>query len=116
MDVLEIIKAKVPEDKLPIDDVLEMHIAEVEQSIFTYCNISSIPSGLTFVHANMVIDLINGEIKKLTPDDSQIVKSIKEGDVQVTFSGAGSSFGELATERLLNDYKSQLNKFRKVRW
>ncbi|EPD52762.1 hypothetical protein HMPREF1210_01142 [Paenisporosarcina sp. HGH0030] len=116
MDVFEIIKAKLPADKLPDDTVLAMHVAEVGQSILTYCNIASVPPGLTFVHANMVIDLINGEIKKQTPDEAQIVKSIKEGDVQVSFGSTSASFSELTTEQLINDYKSQLNKFRQMRW
>jgi len=116
MDVFEIVKAKLPADKLPDDTTLALHVAEVGQSILTYCNLSSVPSGLTFVHANMVIDLINGEIKRLTPDEAQMVKSIKEGDVTVAFDGSSSSFSELTTESILNDYKSQLNKYRTMRW
>lgn len=116
MDVFEIVKAKLPADKLPEDTVLALHVAEVGQSILTYCNTASVPTGLTFVHANMVIDLINGEIKRTTPDEAQIVKSIKEGDVQVSFGSSTSSLGELTTESVLNDYKSQLNKFRQMRW
>ena len=116
MDVFEIVKAKLPADKLPDDTVLAMHVAEVGQSILTYCNLAAVPTGLAFVHANMVIDLINGELKRTTPDEAQVVKSIKEGDVQVSFGNTTSSFGELTTEQLLNDYKSQLNKFRTLRW
>jgi hypothetical protein len=116
MDVFEIIKAKLPIDKLPDDTVLAMHVAEVGQSILTFCNISSIPAAFTFVHANMVIDLINGEIKQASPDDSRVVTSIKEGDVQVSFGGGGSSLGESSTDQLIHDYKNQLLKHRKVRW
>lgn len=116
MDVFDIIKAKLPADKLPDDITLAMHVAEVGQSILTFCNLSSIPSELTFVHANMVLDLINGEAKKESPDDSRVVTSIKEGDVQVSFGSGGTSLSESSTQSLIHNYKSQLLKFRKVRW
>lgn len=116
MDVLEIVKAKVPADQLPAEPILKMHIEEVRQSILTFCNRTDIPSELTFVHANMVVDLINGEYRKSDPDAQKEVTSIKEGDVQVNFGNAKQSSSETVTQRILYNYTSQLNRFRKLRW
>lgn len=112
--VLEIVKEKLPNSQLT-DNALQVYIGEVSQSIKTYCNRSDIPSELTFVHANMVVDFINGEEKKASPDDHRAVTAIKEGDVQVSFGGTVSTIGEATVDNLLHNYKSQLNKFRKLR-
>lgn len=115
MKVIEIVKLKLPNPK-PSDDVLNMRIEEVGQSIKTYCNRSDIPKELRFVHANMVIDFINGENRKSDPEAQSSVASIREGDTTVQFGSAKVESRERATEQLLFDYTKQLNKFRKLRW
>lgn len=115
MNVIDIVKAKLPEP-LPSDRLLLMDIEEVGQSIKTYCNRSDIPAELNFVHANMVIDFITGVNRKSDPEAQSSVKSVKEGDVQVTFGSAKVESRERTTEQLLFDYSKQLNKFRKMRW
>jgi hypothetical protein len=116
MDVLEIVKAKLPADQLPTDPVLNMHIAEVRQAILTFCNRTDIPSELNFVHANMVIDLMTGETRKNDSDAYREVSSIKEGDAQVNFGGTKQTSSESATQQILYNYKSQLLRYRKLRW
>jgi len=113
MEVLDIVKAKL--DNPPSDDRLAMYIEEVGQAIKTFCNREDIPDELQYVHANMVIDLIRLENKN-NPESSQVVKSIKEGDVQVTFDTAEKSQGEKATEAIVHAYQTQLYRFRKMRW
>lgn len=115
MDVIDIVKAKLPDPK-PIDDVLNMHIEEVGQAIKTYCNRNDIPKELRFVHANMVVDFINGENRKSDPEPQSSVASIREGDTTVQFGSVKVESRESATEQLLFDYTKQLNKFRKLRW
>lgn len=115
MNVLDIVKSKLP-TPLPDDDLLNMYIEEVAQSIKTYCNRSDIPKELRFVHANMVIDFITGENRKNDPEAQSSVAAVKEGDVQVTFGSAKVGLSERAAEQLLFDYAKQLNKFRKLRW
>lgn len=114
MDVFDIVKAKLPK---PMEEPeLALYIAEVGQSIKTYINSSRIPKELDFVYANMVIDLIKGEQRKLDPDSQQTVSSIREGDTTVQYGSAKVESRERATEQLLFDYAKQLNKFRKLRW
>lgn len=116
MDVFEIVKAKLSPDKIPSDTLLGMYVAEVGQSVLTYLNRTDMPPELVFTHANMVIDFINGEKRKLDPDGQSSVSSIKEGDVTVQFGAVKLESRERATQALLFDYSSQLNKFRKLRW
>lgn len=116
MDVLELVKAKVSEDKLPSDILLEVYIAEVKQAILTYCNRPDIPSELNFVCANMVVDLITEESRKADSDAQQAVTSIKEGDTQINYGTLSKAASETSTQQILYNYKSQLNRFRKLRW
>lgn len=116
MDVFDIVKAKLPEDKRPDDVLLGLYVAEVGQSIKTYLNRTDLPSELAFIHANMVIDFINGERRKEEPEGQAAVTSIKEGDVTVQFGSAKAESRELATQALLFNYTDQLNRFRKLRW
>ncbi|RAK21136.1 hypothetical protein B0I26_10388 [Anoxybacillus vitaminiphilus] len=113
MTVLDIVKTKL--DNPPSDDRLLLYIEEVGQAIKNFCNRDDIPDELKYVHANMVVDMIRLE-RKNDPDSSQVVKSIKEGDVQVAFDTAEKSQGEKATEAILNTYQTQLYRFRKMRW
>lgn len=113
--VLDIVSSKVYHLDIG-DHALIEYIEEVGQSIMNYCNREDIPSGLRYVHANMVVDLIKAEKRKVDPDAQTGVKSIKEGDVSVEFGAVNVESRERATEKLLYDYSKQLNSFRKLRW
>lgn len=116
MNVIEIVKAKLPSDKLPEEALLDMYVEEVRQTILTYLNRTDMPPELAFTHANMVVDVITGESRKVDPDAAATVKSVKEGDVTVQFGSTNVESRERATQTLLFDYSKQLNKFRKLRW
>ncbi len=114
MDVLEIVKRKLSNP--PDDEVLELDIEEIAQTIKNYCNREDIPDELKYVHANMVVDFINSVKRSNDPEDNTAVASIKEGDVQVSFGAARIEAKERAMVRLVFDYTKQLNRFRKLRW
>jgi hypothetical protein len=123
MTTLEIVKIKLEnsnlsEDILQLynDKVIQLHIDEVGQSIKTYCNRTDIPQELTYVHANMVMEQIEGKERKAADEDNSVVTSIKEGDVQVSYGSKSSTLSEVSADDLLHNYKKQLNKFRKMRW
>ncbi|MBY0122158.1 hypothetical protein [Bacillus sp. S/N-304-OC-R1] len=116
MDVTEIVKAKLPADKLPNDTIISMYVAEVRQAILTYCNRSDIPMELTFVHANMVIDMIFEENQRIDPENSKVATSIQEGDTRVELGNNKVSASALSTQQMIYNYQTQLNKFRKLRW
>lgn len=113
MTVFDIVKANL--DNPPPDDRLVMYIEEVGEAIKTFCNRDDIPDELRYVHADMVVDFI-GMKQKNAPDAEPAVQSIKEGDVQVTFTAHEKSQGETEVESIVHSYKSALYKFRKMRW
>lgn len=116
MNVLEIVKAKIPAEKVPSDELLNMYVEEVRQAILTFCNRTDVPPELTFLFANMVVDLITGENRNADPNAQKEVTSIKEGDVQVNFGGTKQTSSESASQQILYNYKSQLLRYRKLRW
>ncbi|MBB6176386.1 hypothetical protein HNQ82_001200 [Anoxybacillus tengchongensis] len=113
MAVLDIVKTKL--DNPPSDDRLVVYIDEVGQAIKMFCNRDDIPDELRYVHANMVVDLI-GLKQKNAPNAEPAVQSIKEGDVQVTFTAHEKSQGETEVDTIVHSYKHALYKFRKMRW
>lgn len=115
MELIDIVKSKLP-TPYPDDAKLLVAIAEVAQSILNYCNRLDIPEELKYVHANMVVDFLNGNNRKAEPEGQTSVSSIKEGDVTVQFGLAKIASHERSTESILFDYAGQLNKFRKLRW
>lgn len=133
--VIEIIKTKLGLDT-PSEPLLNFNIDEVEQFIKNYCNIDYVPKELTYTLVNMVCDLYtyNNQVvldaKATAEEDTDIsvsptgVNSIRVGNTTVTFgSGSDTEARNRALrshvadlDGLLMNYKSQLNKFRRMVW
>lgn len=99
-------------------------IQKVENRIKNFCNITSIPVGLT----NTAVDMACGEflyIKKQTGqlaiedlDLSNAIQQISEGDTSVTFSSGASDedrFNDVLNY-LLHDGEGDLLCYRKLKW
>lgn len=82
------------------DEDLNSVIDKVTRKALNYCNIKEIPAELEETLISMCVDLY----KPTAP-----VLSMKKGDTNFTY-------GQSPIESLMNDYKSDLNEFRKVRW
>jgi len=108
-----------------------MLLEEVAITITNYCNILSVPDGLVFTHANMALDYARYQDELIkTPaqiDDVNInidsISAVKVGDTNVTLGGnKGTQRSKLINSHqiyldgLLLNYKTQLNKFRRVGW
>lgn len=115
MDTLEILQAKVSDTEAGAVDLL-MALEEVEQYIKTYCNITSVPKALRFVHANMAADLVHARFGSsgdaIKPHE---IVSIQVDDVSVQSSREARSH-HIDLDDLLYNYRSQLNKFRRLVW
>lgn len=94
------------------DTVLEFILEDVEETVKNYCNISVIPKELNNTILRMAIDMYKNE--SLGSEDIALgsISSISEGDTSVSYRSSASEF----KESLLKDYKSQLNRYRKIRW
>ncbi|WP_131037216.1 phage head-tail connector protein, partial [Clostridioides difficile] len=91
--------------------ILEFILEDVEEIVKNYCNVSVIPEGLNSTVLRMAIDMYKNE--NLGSEDIALgsISSISEGDTSVSYRSSASEF----KESLLKDYKSQLNRYRKIR-
>lgn len=94
------------------DFLLEFALEDVEQIVKGYCNIKEVPKELNNTILKMSMDLYRNE--NLGEEESSLgsISSITEGDTTVSYRSAASEF----KDTLIKDYKSQLNKYRKLVW
>lgn len=101
---------------------LEFAIEKTTWAIINACNVSAVPDGLR----NIAVDMACGEflsIKKATgqlPEDfdaEAAVKSIKEGDTQVTYAvGDMAAPFDWLVDYLTSQGKSQFVHYRRLSW
>lgn len=94
------------------DFLLEFTLEDIEQIVKDYCHIKDIPKELNTTVLKMAIDLYRNE--NLGEEESSLgsISSITEGDTSISYRSAASEF----KDTLIKDYKSQLNKYRKLVW
>ena len=93
------------------DPLLDFIIEDVTETIQNYCNIKTIPSGLTNTAYRMAMDLYRGENFGSTSPDNGLVASQSAGDTSVSFR-----VNPDYSQSLLKDYREQLNRYRKISW
>lgn len=135
LSIQEIVQNKLYTLGLEADlTTVETAVAETEQVILNYCNISKVPTQLLFTHANMTVDLIRHQLALADEvgeggqglDDISLadVTAIKIGDTSVNLGNGAQGNVKLQAAKahhinldtLVMDYKSQLQKFRKMVW
>lgn len=113
MEVIDIVFTTKPD----ADQVqTEIAIQRIESLVKDYCNRDDIPTTLNFLIADMVIDYLSLQDRKTNPDAYVSTKSVKDGDTTVELSTNAMNSNEASLDSILSDYKSQLNKYRKLRW
>lgn len=95
-------------NKLNVDALtpqMELDIEQVCQQVKNYCHITEIPEELNFTVAEMIMDLQRERTgEKINFTDANM------GDTSYSFDADNSIDG------LLRDYKTDLQRFRKLRW
>ena len=127
MTVLEIVTTNVSHLNLT-EAQIKQSVDEVAMAIKNYCNIASIPSELIYVQANMAEDLLRYRKARREADQGLTVApsntdvtDLKIGDTNIKLV-AGSNVPRelkahaLTVDRLIMDYQSQLNGFRRMVW
>lgn len=94
------------------DFLLEFSLEDVEQIVKDYCHIKEIPKELNTTVLKMAIDMYRNENLGEEENSLGSISSITEGDTSVSYRSAASEF----KDTLIKDYKSQLNKYRKLVW
>lgn len=84
-------------------------LANAEEVVKNYCHIDEIPEQLTNTVIRMAMDIYRNE-QPGSADLPQAVSSVKIGDTSTSFKASTEEF----SESILKNYKSVLNRFRKV--
>lgn len=127
--VYGIIHSKDPYGKF-LDEDIVLAVDEVEQEVLNYCDLVEVPDALNFTVANMSIDLLDYQVERnksidelsLENVDISDVSSIKIGDVSIGLGESRSDGVRKATlkshklnlDDILFNYRSQLNRFRRL--
>ena len=95
------------------DVILEFVIADVEETIKNYCHVEEMPDGLQNTGYRMAMDLYRNE--NIGSESAAVgsVSSITEGDTSTSFR---QYVDDNFKDTVLKNYKSSLNRYRKVVW
>lgn len=95
------------------DVILEFVIADVEEIIKNYCHVDEMPDGLQNTGYRMAMDLYRNE--NIGSESAAVgsVSSITEGDTSTSFR---QYVDDNFKDTVLKNYKSSLNRYRKVVW
>ena len=99
------------------DGVLSFVLETVTDMALNYCNLDEIPPRLENIVVRMSADLYRSEGYGQTAAP-QVAQSVTRGDVTVSYGSNASAAAEItgAGKSLLDDYRAQLNAFRRLRW
>ena len=95
------------------DVILEFVIADVEETIKNYCHVDEMPDGLQNTGYRMAMDLYRNENIGSELAAVGSVSSITEGDTSTSFR---QYVDDNFKDTVLKNYKSSLNRYRKVVW
>lgn len=99
------------------DAVLAFVLDSVTDLVLGYCHLDEIPPRLESVTVRMAADQFRSEGYGQTAAP-QAAQSVTRGDVTVSYGSNASAAAEItsAGKSLLDDYRAQLNAFRRLRW
>lgn len=95
------------------DVILEFVIDDVEETIKNYCHVDTVPDGLMNTGYRMAMDLYRNENIGSCTGATGSVSSITEGDTSTSFR---QYVDDNFKDTVLKNYKSSLNRYRKVEW
>ena len=122
LDIWTLVKLRMVLSDDSLQVLIESYIDEIELRIMHYCGLSEIPDGLKFVWASMAIDAVRVDLPNVgeIADTVGGAESVKIGDTQV--SPARSNGGDISNtskssiDKIVLNYKFDLNRYRKLRW
>ena len=95
------------------DVILEFVIDDVEETIKNYCHVDTVPDGLMNTGYRMAMDLYRNENIGSCTGATGSVSSITEGDTSTSFR---QYVDDNFKDTVVKNYKSSLNRYRKVAW
>jgi hypothetical protein len=118
-DVLPIIirRLSLDENDRPLMLLVETYIDEIGQRIKNYCRISSIPDGLLYTWASMVILALQAEQSNIGAIGESVAggDNVKIGDTSIApVNDSGMSARQKLYDGLFIGLQSDLNRFRRL--
>lgn len=95
------------------DFELQFILDDVESKVLDYCHIEEIPNGLQTTCYRMAMDIYRNENFGQEKIEAE-VSSISEGDTSVSYKTRTQDTSYV--ESILKEYRTQLNRYRKVVW
>ena len=97
------------------DVILSFVLDTVQSEVKNYCNIEEIPAELENIVVRMAVDLYRSEGYG-SAAAPQAAKSVSRGDVTIAYGDGGATAEITGGKAVLDDYKAQLQAFRRLRW
>ena len=97
------------------DGILNFALEYAQDFAKNYCNIEAIPQGAETLIVRMAADLYRSEGYG-QGEKPQTAKSVRRGDVTVDYGNASATAAISGEKSVLDDYRTQLNAFRRLRW
>ena len=104
----------IAEDDTSKDISIKFSLEDAFEIIQEHCNTNGVAKPLYNTMFRIAIDLYRNE-NIGSEDEKQVIESISEGDTKIGYKSSSENLDQFK-KSLLNDYKSNLNKYRKVRW
>lgn len=95
------------------DFILQFILDDVEGKVLDYCHLEELPMGLKSTCYRMAVDLYRNEALG-EEEPETVVSTISEGDTSTSFKVKEKD--KTYIESILKDYRSQLNRYRKLVW
>ncbi|WP_018306335.1 DNA-packaging protein [Desulfitobacterium hafniense] len=120
-DIWPIIKLRLSLQDDSLQTLVTSYIEEIEMRILHYCGIKAVPVGLKFTWASMAIDAVRIDLPNVAEISDTVggAESIKVGDTQVSPARGGgdvSNTSKSAIDKVVLNYRIDLNRYRKLRW
>ncbi|AFL99517.1 hypothetical protein Desde_1085 [Desulfitobacterium dehalogenans ATCC 51507] len=121
-DIWSIIKVRLDLKDDSMKPLISLYIEEIGKRILHYCHIRTVPDGLKFTWASMTIDAIRIDLPHIAEISDTVggAESVKVGDTQVSPARGGggdiSNTSKSVIDKVVLDYRIDLNHHRKLRW
>lgn len=103
----------IPDDEKSKDIAIKFSVEDAYETIQEHCNTEGVAKPLYNTMFRIAMDMYRYE-NIGSEDAKQDIESVSEGDTKVTYKNSSENLDEFK-KSLLNDYKSKLNKYRKLR-
>ncbi len=120
-EIREIVERRLGLTPIEHTGLIDLYIDEIERRILNYINATSVPEGLKFTWAAMVASTLSSEqlavLFPSTEEDEAYETTIGDTTVKPVKSVVAPNRPTIATvDRVVFDYRSELNAYRRLRW